>query len=161
MTRAINQTEDLSASDLKILTDIGSVGWHVLGVFPQNNESGSDWAFSIGLFHSLSHPEVVLIGLPLKTCMEVVNDIGVQIKAGKRFEAGDDHSDILSDPYRCAFREVHASHYQDYVGYAMWFYESGPFPLLQCFWPDRDGRFPWDADCDETVMSAQPLLYLA
>jgi hypothetical protein len=26
----------------------------------------------------------------------------------------------------------------------MWFYEGVDFPALQMFWPDREGRFPWD-----------------
>jgi hypothetical protein len=55
---------------------------------------------------------------------------------------------------------VHTNHYRDYVGYALWFYEEDPFPLLQCFWSDEEGRFPWEEGCSEYAREAQPLLYL-
>jgi Domain of unknown function (DUF4262) len=56
MTKAIEQTDGLSSSDAKVLTDIQAVGWHAVGVFPREHEEGPNWAFSIGLFHSFGHP---------------------------------------------------------------------------------------------------------
>jgi uncharacterized protein DUF4262 len=46
------------------------------------------------------------------------------------------------------------------ICYALWFYEDDPFPLMQCFWPDKEGRFPWDDGCDDYVRNAQPLLFV-
>jgi Domain of unknown function (DUF4262) len=51
------------------------------------------------------------------------------------------------------------SHYRSYVGYALWFYEDDPFPLMQGFWPDKESHFPWDRGCDDFVRSVQPLLF--
>jgi uncharacterized protein DUF4262 len=152
MTRALEETAGLSGPDTKVLQDIQRVGWHVIGVFAkegQKGQKGSDWAFSIGLFHSYGHPEVVIAGLPVERCMTVVNAIGQAIRSGKRFETGQRYDDILQDPYKCMFRDVDRHHYRDYVGYALWFYEQDPFPLMQCFWPDEGNRLPWEDRCDD------------
>ncbi len=160
MTKAVEETEGLSGPDAKVLTDIQVDGWHGVGVFPQEHEEGPNWAFSIGLFHSFGHPEVILIGLPLPSCTSVLKVIGTEIKAGMRYQAGPNYPDILQEPYLCAFKDVHPNHYRNYVGYAQWFYEDDPFPLVQCFWPDKEGRFPWDERCDAYLANSQPLLFL-
>ena len=159
MTKSLDETNRSSPSDAKILRDVREVGWHVTGVFAQENEEGPDWAFSIGLFHSFQHSEVIIFGLRLERCMDVVNVIGTEVQRGNRYAAGRKYSDILQDPYQCIFREVNQRHYRDHVGYALWFYEADPFPLLQCFWPDKCGQYPWDAGCNGDVKSAQPLLF--
>jgi Domain of unknown function (DUF4262) len=159
MTKSLEQESGLSAPDAKVLGDIKRVGWHVTGVFGQEHEEGPGWAFSIGLFHTFQQSEVVVFGLPFQTCMSIVNVIGLQVQAGKRYEPEVEYTDILQQPYRCAFREVDHQHYSDYVGYALWFYEDDPFPLMQCFWPDKKGLFPWDDGCDDYVKNVQPLLF--
>lgn len=160
MTRSLANSSGLSAPDTKFLTDIKTHGWHVTGVFVSAGEAGPEWAFSIGLFHSFRHPEVVVFGLKLGICMSVVNEIGAQVKAGKRYQTTGEYEDILSDPYRCAFRLVQRKHYRNYLGSALWFYEDESFPTMQCFWPDKAGRFPWDESCNSTVRDGQPLLFV-
>jgi Domain of unknown function (DUF4262) len=160
MTRSLEDFRGLSVSDAKVLEDIRTHSWHVTGVFPSQGEPGPDWAFSIGLFRSFVHPEMIVFGLKLVVCMSVINEIGQQIKSGKHYDAGEEYGDILNGPYKCAFREVHRNHYRDYLGLALWFYEGDPFPVTQCFWPDKVGKFPWDEGCNGFVREAQPLLYL-
>jgi hypothetical protein len=31
--------------------------------------------------------------------------------------------------------------------------------MLQCFWPDKSGKFPWEPECAQWAIDAQPLLY--
>jgi hypothetical protein len=104
MTRALEDTAGLSGPDTKVLQDIQRVGWHVIGVFAKEGEKRPDWAFSIGLFHSFGHPEVVITGLPVERCMSAVNVIGQAIRTGKQFETGQLYADIRQDPYKCVFR---------------------------------------------------------
>ena len=92
--------------------------------------------------------------------MALVNEIEGQVKVGKKYSVEGKYGDILSDPYKCAFRFVQPKHYHDYLGYACWFYESDRFPTLQCYWSDKAGKFPWDGDCDQSVRDAQPLLFV-
>jgi len=159
MTRSLEEANDLSALDAKVLREIHTDGWQITGVLAGEQEREPDFAYSIGFFHSLGHPEVILFGLPLDTCMRAVNVIGIDVRSGMRFEPGRVYAGILKDPHLCCFREVDAKHYRDHVGYALWFYESDPFPLLQCFWSDVNGRFPWDDDCHRLVRELQPMLY--
>jgi hypothetical protein len=64
MTKSLDAREGISAPDAKVLSDIERVGWHVMKVFARPNEKGPEWAFSIGLFHTYQHPEIIIFGLP-------------------------------------------------------------------------------------------------
>lgn len=159
MTRSLEEANDLSALDAKVLREIHTDGWQITGVLAREQDRGPDFAYSIGLFHSFGHPEVILFGLPIDTCMRAVNVIGIDIRNGMRFHPDTVYDRILSVPHRCCFRDVDRKHYQDHVGYALWFYETDPFPLMQCFWSDPHGRFPWDAGCSRYARDGQPLLF--
>jgi len=160
MTRSLEEAIDLSALDAKVLREIHTDGWQITGVMGREHDRGPDFAYSIGYFHTMGHPEVILFGLPVETCMKAVNVIGLDVQNGMRFVTDRVYQDILRSPHRCCFREVRRNCYRDYVGYALWFYESDPFPLLQCFWSDERGLFPWEPGCSDYAREAQPLLYL-
>ena len=87
----------------------------------------------------------------------MVNVIGLQIQNGATFSDAMT-SDDIAEGFPMAFRTVLPEYYRDYVGYGVWFYESLDFPLLQCFWPDRERRFPWDNGCDDGCKRAQALI---
>jgi len=40
-----------------------------------------------------------------------------------------------------------------------WFYESDDFPVGQCFWPGKNGYYPWEEACPPSIVELQPLLY--
>ncbi|MBC7933684.1 MAG: DUF4262 domain-containing protein [Rubrivivax sp.] len=61
----------MDASDKKLLSDIKTYGWHILKITPDEESPG--FAFSVGLFHSYSHPEIVMFGLNLDTLHEFIN----------------------------------------------------------------------------------------
>lgn len=160
MTRSLEEANGLSALDAKVLREIHTDGWQITGVLAREQNKGPDFAYSIGLFHSFGHPEIILFGLPIDVCMRAVNVMGIDIRKGMHFLPGGTYNRILSPPHLCSFREVDRRHYQDHVGYALWFYETDPFPLMQCFWSDEDGHFPWDPECRPYVREGQPLLFL-
>ena len=157
MVRSLNDS-GLDASDRKLLSSIERVGWHVVMVPEEGNTPG--WAFSVGLFQSFSHPEVVVFGLPLELSGQVINSIGEEIRAGKTFEAGSEHREIL-DEVRCTFRHVNARWYRAFLGASGWYYRGPDFPALQCIWPDRKQNYPWEPGFDLTWLWAQPLLFEA
>ena len=59
---------------------------------------------------------------------------------------------------RRAVPHVAHRHYPEHFGYARWFYKGDDFPALQCLWPDKQGRFPSDADYSEPLRARQCLL---
>lgn len=160
MTRSIEEAEELPAFDARVLKDIHLDGWQTTAILGREGDADPDFAYSIGFFHRMQHPEVILFGLPLETCAKVVNLIGFDIRDGIQYHPGRTYSGILEQPHECCFRDVAKRHYQKYIGYALWFYETDPFPLMQCFWSDEYGRFPWDPSCMAYARAPQPLLYL-
>lgn len=157
MTRSLEEADDLSSLDARVLREIHTDGWQITGVLAREQEPGPEFAYSIGFFHTMEHPEVILFGLPVETCMKAVNLIGLDIQSGVHFQTGLVYEGILKFPYLCCFKEVDPKHYREHVGYALWFYETDPFPLLQCFWSDHTGRFPWDEGCSAYASEAQPM----
>lgn len=141
--------------DRKLLADVKGHGWHVIGV--AEDEEGPAFAYSIGLQHTFGHPEVIVFGLDVRLMHQMLNGIGEQIRSGQRFEHLDEASDVL-DGFNVAFRSVDEKHFQEYLGYARWFYQGDDFPVLQCIWPDGQGRFPWHPEFPKALTTRQPVL---
>ncbi|MCU1270527.1 MAG: hypothetical protein JWN74_1821 [Acidobacteriaceae bacterium] len=158
MTRDIRLREKLPAPDQKFLASIETFGWNVTNVFNKEGDTGPEWSYSTGLFHSYAHPEIIIFGLELRNMRKIVNNVGSAVKNGSRFKPGSEYFDIFTK-YGCQFRDVSVDHYRAYLGWAIWFYERDSFPVLQCFWPDREGRYPWDPACSAAVVAQQPLLF--
>ena len=87
----------------------------------------------------------------------MINSIGNRVKAGQKFELGKGYADIIGN-FDVQFRPMHASHYWDWLNLACWFYDNDPnsFPVLQCFYPDMQGKFPWEAGCEQWAIDQQP-----
>jgi hypothetical protein len=60
--------------------------------------------------------------------------------------------------YPVVFKEVRRERYRGVLGYGLWYYDGDAFPALQCVWPDKQGRFPWEAEFEERYRRMQPLL---
>ncbi|MEV7016160.1 DUF4262 domain-containing protein [Streptomyces sp. NPDC093991] len=133
-------------------------GWHVMGVGAGDDAPG-DWAYSIGLWHTLRSPEVCMFGLRVETMMPILNVAGGEIRNGRPLEAGQVRDDILTG-CPVTVRPVHPSWYRDFFGAGIDYYQAPPLPVAQLFWPDREGRFPWDGQAEEYCRASQPLLWI-
>jgi len=51
----------LDEGDKQLLSDVQTYGWHVLII--EEDDEGPGYGFSVGLFHTFGHPEVVVFGL--------------------------------------------------------------------------------------------------
>jgi hypothetical protein len=143
MALDIHKTDGMSGPDAKVLNDIREFGWHVMGVSPRSGHEGDTFAYFIGLLHTYGHPEILVIGLPTRSCMNIVNAVGEEIKNGARYDTQETYGGILNDPLRVVFRRLAPRLYREYVGFAIWFYETLDFPVFQCVWPDKAGLLPW------------------
>jgi hypothetical protein len=151
--RKLPKPED--ETDRWLLDQVAGHGWAVFGI--EEDDEGPTYSFSVGLFHTLGHPEVLLMGLRPEVAQRLVNDIGAAVRAGRRFEAGGRY-DGLADRFPLAFLAVAERYYRDYLGYAGWFYRGWHFPVLQCVWPDKKGVFPWEPGYDARFFRVQRLL---
>jgi hypothetical protein len=66
---------------------------------------------------------------------------------------------VIED-FGCVLRPVLEKWYGPFLGMAGWYYRRRPFPVLQCFWPDPQGRYPWEAGFSGEPRFSQPLLHL-
>ena len=139
----------------RVRDDIAEFGWHVIMV-PADDE-GPSFAYSIGLFRTYGHPEVIVFGLPLATMHSILNTIGEEVRRGRRFDAGD-RSDEILEGQPVAFGAIAAAHYDEYLGQAIRHYGGAVFPAIQCFWPTPAGLWPWQEGCPTGYVAAQPLL---
>lgn len=146
--------KEITVGDKKVIQDIKEIGWHVVKIL--EDETGPSFCFTIGLYKTFKHPEVVIIGLDMDLAHAILNNIGKSIKEGKRYETGEKHNDIL-DGYDCIMINIEKKFYEEYLGYAMWYYNSH-FPAIQCIYPTVKGYFPWQNEWPKEINHLQPLL---
>lgn len=135
--------------------NIAKFGWHVVLV-PEDAE-GPGFAYSIGMTPTFGHPEFVVIGLKLEFMHTMINTLGTMVRGGRRFGT-DDRVDEVLRGYPVRLGMVDRIYYADYFGYGQT-YQGGPgFEVLQCVWPDMEGRFPGDPGTPPSFLAAQPTL---
>ncbi|PYC67852.1 DUF4262 domain-containing protein [Streptomyces tateyamensis] len=148
------------ARDSLISKNIREYDWHVQGVAGVAAGLPGDWSYSIGLWHGLRSPEVSFFGIPMQTGMSIVNTLAHRIREGRPLEPDQRRDDVLGGGFSVAIRPVHPSWYYDFFGAGVDFYQRPPLPITQMFWPDKQGRFPWEDDVEESCRAAQPLLWI-
>jgi hypothetical protein len=146
----------LDEHDKQLLSDIDRVGWHI--VIVEEDEEGPRFAYTVGLFHSFGHPEVIVVGQRIELQGYLLNEIGSQIKSGSVFVPNVRYPDLLEVPFECAFVDVSPAALDEYLGYARWYYRDRIFPVLQCLWPDRSNLTPIDPRFEPRLRGRQPLL---
>lgn len=101
--------------------------------------------------------KLLFIGLKLEIMHQIINNMGSDIKNGTRYSSGNFYDDIL-EGYKCWMTEVPKEDYKYLVGFGLWYYKGGGFPLLQCVWPAKKGGFPWEESYPGDLKKRQPLL---
>jgi len=122
-------------------------------------EACPGFVYTIGLYENFGHPETICVGLPQDVAHQGLCECVRHIESGHGFVAGTEFWNAFEGPTRCAFRTVLDKHYRAYLGYARWYYDDEPFPVVQMIWPDNKGRLPDDEGCSESAIRAQPPLW--
>jgi hypothetical protein len=141
----------------RVVGDVTAFGWHIVMVV---SERTRDWAYSIGLWHTFRRPELAIFGLPTQNAATLINQIGDQVKSGLVLRSDQRLPDLLTSGLDVACRPVDEGWYQYVFGQAINFAIAPPLPFLQVFWPDPEGRFPWEDDFDPAYEQHQPKLWL-
>jgi hypothetical protein len=118
-------------------------------VFSVAGDTQPLYSYTVGLFETFGHPEVVLSGLDIDLAQTLLNDIGSTVAQGMVRKPEELYDDILND-YPCLFKAVPVTVYEQYFGRALVFYAETAFPVLQCLWPDALKRFPGDFGYDQS-----------
>jgi hypothetical protein len=143
------------SADLQLLSNIEKHGLGVQHVF--GDETGSQFSYSIGLYQTYNHPEIIIIGLRQELSHILINNMANDIKNGMVYTPLNYYPNILDD-FNCYFVNVSPSRYDDYVGQAQRHYGGDNFALLQCIYPTVKGVFPWEEEWPESIKDLQPIL---
>lgn len=138
----------------RVQREVAEFGCHIAAL--TDDDGGPMSAFTVGLLTTYGHPEVVVFGLELDTAEDLLDLVQEQIEAGERFEAGKKYDKLLRT-FACTFRPVAARHVPMFAS-ATAFHGRSDFPMLQLFWPDKHGRFPWEPGVREGHRAGQPVL---
>jgi hypothetical protein len=141
-------------SDADLAADVERFGWVVMKV---SNDGGPDFAYSIGLFRTFGHAELIMFGLRPDTMHRIINDIGESIRRGVPVRAGAVSGEFL-EGYDVTFRAVPKYQYAGHFGWGLSYYGAEEFPALQVIYPDRHGRWPWQDGVVEEFRQIQPVL---
>lgn len=147
---------NLDKSESKLLDDIERFGWGVMHI--REDPCVPGWAFTVGVFDTLGQAEIIVTGLKEDLAHSVLNDVAGRLRNGARISDSSRESGVLAD-VEVEFRTLDRKWVTQAMGWAKWFYGSDQFPVMQCVYPDLDGRFPWDNGFNESWRSRQPLLF--
>jgi Domain of unknown function (DUF4262) len=143
------------SGERKVIADIAKFGWHCVHIHGEGDIV--EYTFTVGLFQTCQHPELIIFGIPSKVSHQILTIAADAAKSGEPLELSQTTQSLL-EGYPCCFAEVPRTEYREYVGYARWYYEGDGFPLYQIVWPARSGQFPWDQLASAEFKRAQPVI---
>jgi hypothetical protein len=134
---------------LKVITTVGHAVVPIIDSKPQI-------VYTIGLWHTYRHPELVVFAIPPRQAQIILNMFAEIIKAHGRLKTDQPYADIASMP--TMFRDASPAKVRPYIGGCTNFY-TVQVPFMQLVWPDRQGRFPWHPLYDRHFDRLQPRLW--
>lgn len=155
MARSLDDP-DLDDDDKQLLESVKSHGWHVLGIMA--DEAGPAFAFTVGITTSFQHPELLIVGLEIAPMHRLLNALGEEIRAGRRYAPGEVVSDLLEGSFDCVTVKVERTHYPEWLGYARWYHQGDEFEVLQVVWPDKSNVLPTTPNAPSWLTDMQPVL---
>ena len=123
-----------------VITNVRDFGWHAVNVI--EGDGYPPWTYTIGLYDTWNHPELILIGRSRATAHHILDNIATGLDNDQRLDLTEP-SDTLIPGVSVRFIQVAGRYYSDYVGFARWYYRKRNFPVFQIIWPNHDGHYPW------------------
>lgn len=161
------------AAERKCIDDVHKYGVHILhvsdvscGAQPDEacltEPSGSltettAFSYTVGLWHTHGHPEVLIYGLKEDLRHTLLNNLNFEIQRGERFTSGLSSRDVL-EGYTCYFEQLPIERHHDHLGWDRWFYEGDSFQAVQMLWPNVHGVYPWSDKASPEFRAMQPVL---
>jgi hypothetical protein len=116
------------------------------------------YAYTVGLWRFFHRADFLCFGLEPTKLQTLLTTLANRVRANDFFIEGRSYKGLLED-YPIQFRKVTPENIAEYAAKVDWFNDYQPFDLLQLFWPDVNGKYPWDEECNTTVKVLQPLLF--
>ena len=149
------RTSAMDSGEQKVLDDVHKFGWHCVKVL--GDAQHEQFTYTIGLFHSYGHPELLIYGLPHDVAHAVLSIAAEAAASGKGLDLSVPTNKLL-EGYACVFVPVPLAEYAEHFGSARWYYEGDHFSVQQVAWPSKEGLFPWHPGASAAFRAKQPIL---
>lgn len=106
-------------------------------------EGSLNAVYTVGLWHSFKHPEIMILGIPEGVGQRLLSDMRDLIKIGQPPAVGCPVGRRV-EYYPVRLEPVGDRDFiRQYLSMADWFYSDDPFPVLQLFWSVPESESPW------------------
>jgi hypothetical protein len=145
----------------RVIDTVNRVGWMVMKVAPNRGDPDPQWfAYTIGLPVTFGWPELICFGLELDAMLEILNNAVQELKSRPVTPSSGLILNEVLEIFPVRLGAFSSSCYGEYLGWALWFarfrgLKPEQFGCLQLLWPDKDGYFPCDADCQPEIRKLQ------
>jgi hypothetical protein len=144
---------------IAIRQNIKQYGWHVMTVFPHEDDSVKTWfCYTVGLFAKQQHPELIVFGLQPRVAHAVFSEVRDRVIAGQRFTNGQIVRDLVQGDFPILFLKAPNDDPDYPTSGASAYYGHDDYPVLHLVLSDADKRFPWDPKCAPHMALTQQLL---
>ncbi|HPG04863.1 MAG: DUF4262 domain-containing protein [Rhodoblastus sp.] len=117
-----------------------------VGADKQTTPPTPGFSYTVGLTeHGL--PELVIAALPPDVAHGTLNQIGALMRKNGPFKNGDISYEVLQGNFRVAFVDLPGGA----LPIANARYGADDYHALQVFWPDPNGRLPWEPDIQQRL----------
>ena len=141
----------------KAIADIRKHGVHILNVFDPEGRDPK-FNYSVGLWHSYDHPEILIFGLDADISTQLINDVAEKCRNNDPTAENGMISSKYISSFDVQFIDVPKIHYRDYFGWARWLYQGDNFLVLQMVFPDKFGNWPWSEKTSDDFRWFQTVL---
>ncbi|MEM8917831.1 MAG: DUF4262 domain-containing protein [Pseudomonadota bacterium] len=155
---------ELNEFEQRLIDNVEEHGCQVNLVFDDKGKK-PDFAYSIGFAKTVGQPEVIIFGLNRKLMQSMINEVLRQCREEGLVLTEDLAISELIEGFDCIAKKVHPSQIEEgYFNSSMWYhvqeFGSELSEAYQIVWPGaQQGLYPWENDCAEDVIEAQPALY--
>lgn len=133
-----------------IRTNVNQYGWDIINV---EDADLSPFSYTVGLYQSFAHPDFIISGLKGEVAFRILNDISSDVRAGDRREPDVTYNDVFNG-VPCVFKKMNPQLIPEYLGFACRFYGFEDIHVLQCVWPDKNNKFPWETGYNINIQEA-------
>lgn len=140
----------------ELMHNIETYGFQVTSVFDPKGKD-PNFAYSIGIQKTTGKPEMIVFGMPPRTAHYLISTYFEQAKAGRRFVPSRPYGGF-SKEHRVFVQPVLRGKYAHYMAAADGYYGERGYQAVQLIYPDKQGRWPWNADVLPRFKLLQPVL---
>ncbi|MCT7953214.1 DUF4262 domain-containing protein [Ancylothrix sp. C2] len=125
-----------------IANNVLTRGYHLINVLGDARKEQPTVTYTVGLFHTFHHPEIVMFGVP-RELSNVVLDTLIKnwvIEQKQGFIVGETYRGLTSSP--AEFTIIPQNLVDSHLTACRWFYSNKKFPVLECIWGMKSAKLP-------------------